>query len=105
MDGTPLPRCNNDTFYASKLCPEAKRVNPSRALTGSEDCTNCKHTCEKDNCNTIDIQRGNRCYACTATVDAQGRPVGVGDSNCLDEDKLHQSMLIDCKSDEESLPS
>lgn len=65
------------------------------------DHTNCKHTCEKDNCNTIDIQRGNRCYACTATVDAQGRPVGVGDSNCLDEDKLHQSMLIDCKSDEE----
>jgi len=50
VDGTPLPRCNNDSFFTSKLCPEAKRVDPWRALTGSEDCSNCKHTCSGGIC-------------------------------------------------------
>ena len=50
VDGTPLPRCNNDSFFTSKLCPEAKRVDPWRALTGSEDCSDCKHTCSGGIC-------------------------------------------------------
>ena len=49
-DGSPIPRCNNDTFYASKLCPETKKVNPPWALTGSEDCTECRHTCSGGIC-------------------------------------------------------
>jgi len=59
---------------------------------------NCKNTCRSgDNCNTERIERGNQCYACTATIDAFGNPIGIGDSDCWDTDKLHKNMLTDCR--------
>ena len=44
-----------------------------------------------------------KCYACTATVDSQGRNIGVGDTTCFNigDNTLTDDMLIDCKPDEE----
>ena len=50
LDGSPLPRCNNDMFFTSKLCPIDKKLDPPRALSGSEDCTNCQYSCSGGIC-------------------------------------------------------
>jgi len=64
---------------------------------------NCKHSCTDNACNIIDIQRGNKCYACTATVDSNGRNIGVGDTTCfnLEDNPLTDNMMIDCVPGEE----
>ena len=44
FDGSPLPRCNNDIFFTSDLCPAEGKLNPTKAFTDSEDCNSCEHT-------------------------------------------------------------
>eukprot|EP00092_Neocalanus_flemingeri_P055986 GFUD01066297.1.p1 GENE.GFUD01066297.1~~GFUD01066297.1.p1 ORF type:complete len:898 (+),score=162.35 GFUD01066297.1:62-2755(+) len=50
FDGSPLPRCNNDNFFTSDLCPAEGKLDPPKALTASEDCSSCKHTCSGGIC-------------------------------------------------------
>ena len=50
-DGSPLPRCNGDDFFASTLCPSEAKADPERALTNFEDCSTCNHTCSGGICN------------------------------------------------------
>ena len=44
-----------------------------------------------------------KCYACTATVDSNGRNIGLGDTTCfnLENNTLTDDMLIDCAPGEE----
>jgi len=63
LDGSPLPRCNNDKFFTSKLCQLEKKLDPPRALSGSEDCDNCQHSCSGGICseNKQHILEENSC--------------------------------------------
>ena len=61
--------------------------------------TNCKKTCQKDDCNTERLQNRQSCYACTATRDSQGRPIGVGDDHCFDNPAA--DTLMDCEIDQQ----
>jgi len=64
-DGSPLPRCNGDDFFASTLCPSETKADPERALTNFEDCTTCNHTCSGGICNEDkkDIIESNICVS------------------------------------------
>lgn len=77
IDGSPLPRCNNDAFFASDLCPEGGKVDPPRALSMNEDCTNCQHTCSGGICRESkeDILDENLCtshLSCSDCIHAEG---------------------------------
>ena len=61
--------------------------------------TNCKKTCLTDNCNTDRLTNRQTCYACTATRDSQGRPIGVGDDHCFDNPAAE--TLTDCSNGDE----
>merc|ERR1711892_850370 len=77
FDGSPLPRCNNDSFFTSDLCPASGRVDPAQALTGSEDCSSCKHTCSGGICSEDkkDLLELNTCVShltCGDCTQAEG---------------------------------
>jgi len=64
-DKTPAPRCNNDAFFTSDLCPEEGKLNPAKALSDSEDCTNCDLTCSGGVCSEKekDLLDSNPCVS------------------------------------------
>ena len=61
--------------------------------------TNCKKTCLTDNCNTDRLTNRQTCYACTATRDSQGYPIGVGDDHCFDNPAAE--TITDCSNGDE----
>jgi len=74
LDGSPLPRCNNDHFFIADLCPIEGRMNPPKALT---DCSNCEHTCSGGICseNKKELLQLNTCVSqltCGDCMQARG---------------------------------
>jgi len=92
QDGSPLPRCNGDDFFASTLCPSDTRVDPPRALTASEDCSTCNHTCSGGLCteDKKDIIESNVCVSQLSCGDCTKLP---GCAWCSDEGIDHCNLI------------
>lgn len=60
---------------------------------------NCKRTCTGDNCNVHRLQNRHTCYQCTATRNAQGEKIGVGDDRCFENPS--GNSLVDCEEGED----
>merc|ERR1711962_918142 len=89
FDGSMLPRCNNDTFFASSLCPVEGVMDPPTALEGHCEYCTCEQAgglCHQDR---QDLIEGNQCpsqqtcSSCTQYEDCQWCNYPVpGQSQC-----------------------
>ena len=75
---------------------DARAQIPKSQINGL-DHTNCKETCDTNNCNTAPINKRKQCYTCSGVIDSAGNVVGTGNADCWNY--VSDWMLQDCPND------
>ena len=61
---------------------------------GTSTWSDCKSSCDGDNCNTNNLNKRMQCHSCTATRDSLNGTVGIGDDNCFDNAQVRSVIKI-----------